>query len=329
MELDSVRELKQSLIVSAVRAVEGAAGPRHFGVAASRRSSAPIRRGAIALGASLKRGADFSLAVRVQQQGLEKSDLVENIRTKARGEVDVRYVGRVSKRATPWHQRQNRPLLIGGCIGHFKITAGTLGCFVRTVAGKVMILSNNHVLANENAARKGDAILQPGPDDGGSKPGSVVAKLHAFITLKRRGTNLLDCAVAILEDGLSFDPRTLRGLGKLSGTAELTPDSIRVAKVGRTTGKTRGRITAFELDNLVVSYDIGNLRFDNQIEIEGSGDRSFSDGGDSGSVIVNPDGKAVALLFAGSEEGGRNGKGLTYATPLHAVLSTLGVTLVF
>jgi len=28
----------------------------------------------------------------------------------------------------------------------------------------------------------------------------------------------------------------------------------------------------FELDNVVVGYDIGNLRFDNQIEIEGADD---------------------------------------------------------
>ena len=44
-----------------------------------------------------------------------------------------------------------------------------------------------------------------------------------------------------------------------------------MSKVGRTTGKTLGRVTAFELDNVVVGYDIGNLRFDNQIEIEGAG----------------------------------------------------------
>jgi hypothetical protein len=36
----------------------------------------------------------------------------------------------------------------------------------------------------------------------------------------------------------------------------------------RTTELTRGRATAFELDNVVVGYDLGNFRFDNQIEIE-------------------------------------------------------------
>jgi hypothetical protein len=57
----------------------------------------------------------------------------------------------------------NRPLRIGGSVGHFKITAGTLGCFVRARIGDALhILTNNHVLADENRAKVGDAILQPG-----------------------------------------------------------------------------------------------------------------------------------------------------------------------
>jgi hypothetical protein len=100
-----------------------------------------------------------------------------------------------------------------------------------------------------------------------------------------------------------------------------------VAKIGRSTGLTRGRVTAFELDNVVVGYDIGNLRFDNQIEIEGAEAGPFSQGGDSGSVIVDEELKAVALLFAGGDQGGTNGQGLTYASPIHKVLEVLAVEL--
>jgi hypothetical protein len=35
----------------------------------------------------------------------------------------------------------------------------------------------------------------------------------------------------------------------------------------------------------------------------------------------------VALLFAGSDQGGSNGLGLTYANPIHTVLKALKVTL--
>jgi len=45
------------------------------------------------------------------------------------------------------------------------------------------MLSNNHVLANSNAAKKGDAILQPGSADGGSK---TVARLECFIPIQMK-----------------------------------------------------------------------------------------------------------------------------------------------
>ena len=112
---------------------------------------------------------DFALAVRVQQRALEHSREVERITQHARGEVDVRYVGVVRKRATPWHQQRCRPLRIGCSVGHFKVTAGTLGAVVRPRGGGPLgVLSNNHVLANENRGKRGQAILQPGRYDGGA-----------------------------------------------------------------------------------------------------------------------------------------------------------------
>ena len=102
-----------------------------------------------------------------------------------------------------------------------------------------------------------------------------------------------------------------------------------VAKRGRTTGITRGRVTAFELDGVQVGYTRGTLTFDDQIEIEGTGTGAFSAGGDSGSLILTAEDapRAVGLLFAGSETGGPTGTGLTFANPIAAVLRELDVTL--
>ena len=47
-----------------------------------------------------------------------------------------------------------------------------------------------------------------------------------------------------------------------------------------------------------MEYDLGNLRFDNQIA--GAGAKAFSDGGDSGSLLANSERQGVALLFAGT-----------------------------
>ncbi len=73
----------------------------------------------------------------------------------------------------------------GVSIGHYKITAGTLGTIVTDAAtGDKLILSNNHVLANSNDALIGDPILQPGPADGGQNPGDMVARLERFIPIR-------------------------------------------------------------------------------------------------------------------------------------------------
>ena len=219
-------------------------------------------------------------------------------------------------------------MVIGASVAHYKVTAGTLGCFVEAGDGNICILSNNHVLANENDAQTGDPILQPGPLDGGQDPGDLVARLESFVPLKTGAANTVDCAIAAVESGVDLDLATLTGLGTLSGSLQDISDSSTLAKVGRTTGATRGSITAFEVDGVVVSYGIGSLTFDQQIEIDNvSG--PFSNGGDSGSLIVDDSGKAVALLFAGSDQGGNKGLGLTYGNHIDNVLNALNVRLKF
>ena len=194
--------------------------------------------------------------------------------------------------------------------------------------GTPRILSNNHVLADENKGKKGDAIIQPGRYDGGKKGKDTVGSLDKFVRLSASAANFVDCAIATVKAGIQFDSTKLTGIGSLKGVSASVVDvGTIVHKVGRTTDVTNGRVTAFELDNVVVGYDIGNLRFDNQIEIEGADAGPFSQGGDSGSLIVNDDLLAVALLFAGGDQGGSNGQGLTFANPIAKVFDQLGVDL--
>lgn len=338
MQIDSARELKAMCLKQHVKPLtaglkKGSAqafGVRGLGLGARAVTQVDPTQRTMAIGISYVKQT-YQLAVRLQARALEKSPQVEAIRSQARGEVDVRYIGRVVKRAAPWNQSRQRPLLPGISIGHFRITAGTLGCFVKMrSSGDPRILSNNHVLADENAGKKGDAVIQAGHFDGGRKPKDTVGKLNRFVRLDRTAANLVDCALATIRSGVQFDAATLKGIGKLSGGPGPIPDiGSEVHKVGRTTDVTHGRVTAFELDNVVVAYDIGNLSFDNQIEIEGAGQGPFSEGGDSGSLIVNEDRLAVALLFAGGDQGGTNGQGLTFANPISQVFDDLGVELLF
>ena len=82
-----------------------------------------------------------------------------------------------------------RPATPGISMGHYKVSAGTFGALVYDrETGEPLILSNNHVLANQsngndNRAAKGDAILQPGLYDGGDVQSGVIGHLERFIPL--------------------------------------------------------------------------------------------------------------------------------------------------
>ncbi len=335
MKIESVRELKAALPALLKKSFSpNAAAARTLGVVSARALRSGARRPMLALGVAHERG-QYRLAVRLQRHGLVDSPIVAAIKKHARGEVDVRYVGRIRSLAVPWYRKRQRPLLIGSSCGTFSnqfAMAGTLGCFVaKKNSGKILILSNNHVIADENSYAKGGAIVQPGTLDQGKRPKDQVAKLRSFVKLKPLpAPNKVDCAVAEVDADTNVDVSTLKGLGKLAGRRSSLLDVRETAhKIGRTTGLRHGRVTAIELDGVDVEYDIGFCSFDDQIEIEGAGSLAFSDAGDSGSLIVDQDLNGAALLFAGGDHGGSNGKGLTYANPLGAVLRALKVQLLF
>jgi hypothetical protein len=315
MQPDSAREVKARLLAvlrTRVGAQRAGAPRRPLWVAVG---LAPVGRGRVRVAVRLEDAADRAA--------------LPDLGRAAGAEVDVRVIGRVRALRSPDSpadlQGRVRPLRPGLSVAHPTVTAGTLGGFVR-VGGRLAMLSNNHVLAAGNTASLGDPIRQPGPADGGGD-GDRVATLTAFQHLTAETTNQVDAAVATLDDGVEARPADLPG-GALTGPVTLGPEidpDEPVEKLGRTTGHTRGRITAVEVDGVAVQYDSAVLTFDDQVEIEGEAG-AFSAGGDRGSVIWRSADRApLGLLFAGSTTGGRNGGGVTFANPLGTVLDALGV----
>ena len=231
------------------------------------------------------------------------------------------------------HRMRLRPAPGGISCGHVAITAGTFGCLVRgrnaPRINRLMVLSNNHVLANTNAGPLGASILQPGPFDGGKHPADQIAVLERFVPINfaAGSANIVDCAT-----GWAWPDRVRRELMYISGgiiryyRVGTTPVAavlgMPVGKSGRTTQLTNGRVTAVGV-TINVNYGGGRVaRFTNQIAVRSpSGD--FSAGGDSGSLIWTWDARRapVALLFAG-------GGGTTFANPITSVLASLDVQLV-
>ncbi len=278
------------------------------------------------------------LAVLVQSRNKIGCSLVEEIVDIAKGEAEVVYIGR---QKPLWTAARNDPIRLGCSISPTTVQyAGTLGCFCRdNLSGRDGILSNNHVLANVNSVPVSTTIMQPGARDGG-KPGTDdIAELIRFVPIQFGGfPNQVDAAVAgLISHGRAEDRDTLYGgAEEPKPVMTLQPGSLIdaapgmiVAKTGRTTQHTRGRVVAVNVNNFLVDVGVGVARFDGQIVIETEAPpQPFGRPGDSGSLIVDDQGRPVGLLFAGSASGGAGNVGITGANPISSVTSQLGVTLV-
>lgn len=214
-------------------------------------------------------------------------------------------------------RRASRP---GQSVGHYEVGAGTLGGVVKDSDGSLLILSNNHVLANEDhrngAAKQGDPILAPGSVDGGTSS-DVVAQLRRWIPLvvSGQGMNSVDCAVAVVsEPTLIESPVTegqstgWRGIGDIN-------QHTNVVKTGRTTGLTRGQV--LDVDATVYGVGYGDFQADFEHQIMTT---VMSKAGDSGSFLLSEDGSQVlGLLFSGSDQ-------VTLYNHISRVRDALGVT---
>lgn len=150
--------------------------------------------------------------------------------------TDVVEIGFVRAHGLP--TSRYRPVIQPGVsAAHMRVGAGTLGAVVRhRQTGERLLLSNNHVFANSNDAQTGDAILQPGPLDGGLLPADYVARLLTFKQL------------AYIEDAPPVVPDTLPeqnpDSGKTSDSATNRLDWLEalialVNFLARITGSTR------------------------------------------------------------------------------------------
>ena len=240
-----------------------------------------------------------------------------------------------------------RPAPGGVSIGHQDITAGTLGCLVQK-DGQKFILSNNHVLANSNQAEIGDPILQPGPYDGGTYPDDHIADLKDFVPINIIGIPS-ECPVATgtasLLNGISkllgsqvrmqaINQQPLENLVDAAIARPLNPEDVSeeilqigtiqgsaagelgmaVKKSGRTTGLTTGVIEQVDV-SVNVQYGEGQTAMFTDQLMAGA----MSQGGDSGSAVLDDNHRLVGLLFAGSDT-------TTVINRIENVFSGLGVS---
>lgn len=239
--------------------------------------------------------------------------------------------------------RIDRPICIG--VSGINITdvcaSGTIGCRVKDSAGNLYALSNNHVFSKQTGytsaglslgnATVGEIINQPSPGDiflpACDKPATnFLGRLAAWEPLRaglgygdvNAPVNAIDAAIATvsaLDMGFSAPTDTY---GTPSSKIQTASIGLKIQKMGRTTGWTKGVVSA--INGIVeITYTPGVVRFQRQILTSRATSGTFSAGGDSGSLIVTQDGnKPVALLYAGSVLG-------TIVCPISVVLDRFNV----
>jgi hypothetical protein len=221
--------------------------------------------------------------------------------------------------------------------GSLYCTTGTLGAVVSD-GSNPYALSNAHVYALEGSkpsgtvttGDNGDRALQPGRVDMtaqacGSQTeidAAAIGNLWSYvpIIISRKASNTVDAAVAKLTTaptGTAVPPAC--GSYVPATTTVIATNGMPVKKCGRTTGLTTGSVSGVNA-TVIISYDAGQARFVNQVVVTGTNRSAFSDGGDSGSLIVTNDGNnnPVALLFAGSPS-------TTIGNPIGVVLDAFNV----
>ena len=284
----------------------------------------PMRIG-IGIGIGLRPG-EFSLAIRVRQRIPQIDQILQRLIAMAHNEVDIVETGQLRLFAPDVDAQtlraRCRPLLIGCSVAHVTATAGSLSFMARhNKTNSTVLVSNSHVFAHSGSAKVGDGITQPGRIDGTADP---VAALLDFVPLKPDGSNFVDAAIAVVDPSVDLQPGSIPGIGAFSFTGGDVLPIMNVTKVGRTSGLTRGVITAVEVDHVLVDTEVGTMTFDGQIEIKGA-EHAFSLAGDSGSLVVTDQKQGIGIVFCGNEFA-NNGLGITYANPLPKVMDALNLS---
>jgi len=240
--------------------------------------------------------------------------------------VIKKVIGMLQPRGVIDRKSKIRPVVASTSCGHYQISAGTIGYIAIDSETKLpVILSNNHVIANVTTTKRaralqGDPVIQPGKADGGSETEDTVGFLLRWIPIDVDKKNIVDGAIAVVstpyefgildEEGNVIEVKGLRTVKK-GGT---------VYKYGRTTGKTSGKIVDVDFSGYV-QYSTGDWGFFvDQILAE-----MEIDGGDSGSLLVDDEGYAVGLVFAGSEN--PLGKSYCMANKINSVFAMLDIEL--
>lgn len=271
----------------------------------------------------------YKLAIRVRNIAELPHKVYEELENRTGGDIDLRVVGTITllgeRAPNPTFCQRMRPLVPGLSIGQALSNSpspktGSLGCFVKKKDHSgLFLLSNSHIISEPNSSI-GTEIIQPGVLDNGDLQCDVIANLFESLNPTPASPNEVDAAIAKLklnEVGENILPEV--GIIREIERDFRGNPTLKVYKAGRS-GLTQGKVTAvgLKLHVHISGEQNGGLEFVEQIEITGIKNSSFAQKGDSGSLVVDENGKAIGLLFA-------VGDSTAYANPIDKVFDKLQI----
>lgn len=198
---------------------------------------------------------------------------------------------------------RDRPLIGGVCFGvewyeypDTYVACGTLGAIVRNIdTNEESLLTNRHVI-EDNYGNVIFNIINPC-----GLGGDIIGQVH---TTSMYDDDWFD--VALIAPFVDTQ-RTIKSIGEVQG-AVYPKVGISVKKYGMKTGLTSGTITDIDY-----SSNINGIYYTDQILTN-----IRSDSGDSGSIMLDNQNKAVGLLMAG-------GEGITVANKMSNIIKVFKI----
>ncbi len=260
---------------------------------------------------------------------------------------------KASGRLVPLHRTPSKVISCGSSIGlGNQRNAGTLTALARLKGAdpsRLFGLTCNHVIGGCNTARPGTPIVIPGIQDVSAEVDEInlVGRLFEIAPMSQGLPSVIqlddNSDLAAFEIDPSVDLSSMQGSGEGSydtptSFVRKVTDELAVKKWGRSTGLTEGHIYDVVEGGYPVPYKVtshygphasqvfrGTIYFNQAYEIKPAGVRSFSEGGDSGALVVtndpNEDERIVGVVVAGGAES-------SLVLPLQPMLKHLKLTIV-
>lgn len=220
---------------------------------------------------------------------------------------------------------EHRPVTGGVQISNGKGHVGTLGCLAKRVSDDaLLLLTNEHVLFSDGA-KAGEKIGQPTITNNCCCCCSYVEGVIGTILSTNFNNSSIDCAIATIDSGIATDTILTNSMTsselRIAGTSFAVIGDL-VRKVGRTSGLTNGIVMSINGPTTTKSGQIFIHPVATETYIEGTKNKkAFSDGGDSGSVILDEFDDIIGLLWGGKPDVPNLAVDETYACHIADVLA--------